>query len=161
LNIDTNRVVGIDYVVSDVEDNIIDSSDDGGPLFFLYGQGEIVPGLERALHGKQIGDTVHVKVGPEDGYGEIDPELIRTVAVADFEGLDEELEVGMELDAETEGGPLVVTVTDIEGDEVTVDANHPLAGMTLNFDVTITSVRDSTPEEREHGHAHEGDHHQH
>ncbi len=159
MNVDNNRVVGIDYVVSDVEDNIIDSSDDDGPLFFLYGHGEIVPGLERALHGKEIGDTVHVKVGPDDGYGQTDPTLIRTVAASEFEELGEDLEVGMQFEADTEGGPLVVTVTDLDGDEVTVDANHPLAGMTLNFDVTITSLRESTPEEREHGHAHEGDHH--
>lgn len=159
MKIEKDRVVGFDFVLSDEEDNIMDSSDDEGPLFYLHGQGQIVPGLEKALVGKTVGDTVHVKVDPVDGYGEIDPDLVRAVPHSDFEELGEDLEVGMQFEAESEDGPLIVTVTEIDGDQVTVDANHPLAGMTLNFDVTVTTVREATPEELEHGHPHEDGHH--
>lgn len=154
-----NRVVSIDYTLTDDQGNVIDSSQGGEPLVYIHGVGNIIPGLEEALEGKRSGDRLAVSISPDKGYGERIEELTQTVAREQFAGIDE-LRVGMQFHTEGTHGAQVVTITAIAGDEVTVDGNHPLAGATLNFEVAIVNVRDAHAEELSHGHVHgEGGHH--
>ncbi len=154
LLIGNNLVVSMHYKLSDDEGNVIDSSEGSDPLTFLHGAGNIIPGLENALVGKVEGDSLQVTVKPEDGYGDVIPELVQTVEKAAFQGV-EDIEPGMAFEAQgPDGTPQRIIVRAVEGDEVTVDGNHPLAGMELSFDVQIVSVRDAQEEEIAHGHAH-------
>jgi FKBP-type peptidyl-prolyl cis-trans isomerase SlyD len=155
-----NKAVSIDYTLTNDAGEVIDSSAGGAPLAYLQGAGNIIVGLEKALEGKQVGDQVKVSIEPEEAYGEYSAELVTTLSRAMFEGV-EELEVGMQFHASgPDGGMQIVTIRDLEGDDVTVDGNHPLAGQRLNFDVTVVDVRDASAEEVAHGHIHgEGGHH--
>jgi FKBP-type peptidyl-prolyl cis-trans isomerase SlyD len=154
-----NKVVSIDYTLKNDEGEVIDSSEGQEPLFYLHGNQNIVPGLEKALEGKMSGDQVQVSLAPSEAYGERNDALQQVVPREAFQGIDA-LEVGMQFRAESNAGQQIVTITAIDGDEVTVDGNHPLAGETLNFDVTVVDVRDATEEELEHGHVHgPGGHH--
>lgn len=155
-----NRVVSIDYTLTDNDGQTIDSSDGGEPLAYLHGAGNIIPGLESALTGKRIGESLTVRIAPEDAYGARYPEMQQVVPSHLFEGV-EDFEVGMQFHAEDGNGtPRMVTVVEIDGDNITVDGNHPLAGVELNFDVTIVEIRDASAEELEHGHVHgAGGHH--
>jgi len=159
MNISNGSVVLFDYTLTDDEKDIIDSSKDGGPLAYLHGEGQIVKGLEKAMEGRKAGDSFSITVVPEEAYGIHDPSKIATVQADQIEGGDE-LEEGMQLEASNDEGEQIVVVTKIEGDKVTLDGNHPLAGMTLHFDITIREVREATAEEIEHGHVHgPGGHH--
>jgi FKBP-type peptidyl-prolyl cis-trans isomerase SlyD len=147
-------VVSIHYTLTDDNENVIDSSDGAEPLNYLHGAGNIIPGLEKELVGKVQGDKLTVRVSPEEGYGEINPELIQTVDKSLFQGVDE-IQPGMQFQAQGPGGQVqMITVRLVEGDAVTVDANHPLAGQHLNFDVEVVSVREASDEEIAHGHVH-------
>lgn len=154
MEITNDLVVEIDYRLTDDEGTQLDASQPGEPLQYLHGHKNIIPGLERALEGKAEGESLEVRIPPAEGYGERMPQLQQVVDKSQFEGI-EGLEVGLRLQASTPEGPIPIEVVNIDGDEVTVDANHPLAGKHLNFAVTVKSVRDSTEEEREHGHVHE------
>lgn len=160
MQIADNTVVVIDYSVTTPEGNLIDSSSQSGePLTYLHGAGNIVPGLEQALAGRSAGDSFNVSVPPEQGYGERHDELIQVVHRDQFVGI-ERMEIGMQFQTEAEGEVHIVTVTGLEGDQVVVDANHPLAGETLVFDITVREVRPATEEEITHGHVHgAGGHH--
>ncbi|MBU2510284.1 peptidylprolyl isomerase [bacterium] len=149
-----NLVVSLHYKLTDNDGNMLDSSENSEPLAYLHGAGNLIPGLEKALVGKSEGDSLQVKVEPEEAYGEIMPDLIQTVEKAAFQGV-EAVEVGMSFEAQAPDGSVqLVTVRDVEGEEVTIDANHPLAGYVLNFDVEIVGVREATEEEVAHGHVH-------
>jgi FKBP-type peptidyl-prolyl cis-trans isomerase SlyD len=127
-------------------------------LAYLHGSGNIIPGLEKALEGKQAGDKLNVRVDAADAYGERDDALTQDVPLSMFQGVDQ-IEEGMRFQAQTSAGVQVVTVTRVSGDSVTVDGNHPLAGKPLTFDVNVVEVRDASGEELEHGHVHgEGGH---
>jgi FKBP-type peptidyl-prolyl cis-trans isomerase SlyD len=160
MQIGKNKVVGIDYKLTDGSGKLIDSSENHGPLYYIQGTGSLIPGLELALEGKTSGEKMVVKIEAKDGYGERNDALCQSVPRSQFESA-EGLEVGMQFEVETEQGELVVSVTKIEGDTVTVDGNHPLAGMELHFDVTIKEVREASAEELAHGHVHgeHGHHH--
>ena len=147
-----NKVVKMHYSVLDNNKNTIDNSFDGEPLVFIVGTGFLIPGLENALLGKEAGDTFSVTVEPEQGYGERHDDLMQAVPKSMFEGM--EIEVGMQFRATTDDGDQSVMIIDIQDEEVIVDGNNPLAGITLNFDVEILEVRDATAEELEHGHVH-------
>ena len=150
-----NDVVSIHYTLRDDADKVIDSSSGGEPLAYLHGHGNIIPGLERELAGKSVGERLTVRVPAAEGYGEYDRALVQKVPRRSLKGI-ANLKVGMRLQA----GHQAVTVTHIAGDMVTLDGNHPLAGQTLNFDVEITAVRPATEEELAHGHVHgSGGHH--
>lgn len=158
MQIAQNSVVAFHYTLTNDAGEVLDSSEGREPLTYLHGSGNIIPGLEKELEGRQNGDKLQVAVSPEEGYGETQPALVQEVPRDAFQGV-ESIEPGMQFQAQTQGGPLMVTVTQIEGDTVTVDGNHPLAGQKLNFDVEIAEVREATAEEVEHGHVHgEGDH---
>ena len=160
MQIAANKAVSIDYTLTNDEGEVLDSSVGGAPLVYLHGAGNIIPGLEKALEGKQGGDHIQVAIEPQDAYGEYSAELVAVLNRSMFEGV-EELEVGMQFHASgPDGGMQIVTIRDLEGDDVTVDGNHPLAGQRLNFDVKVVSVRDASEEEVAHGHVHgEGGHH--
>ena len=161
MQIKKDNVVGMHYTLKDDAGQTLETSEGHDPVIYMQGAGNIIDGLEAALLGKRIGDKVDVTVEPKDGYGEHDDDLVQEVARSNFEGIDD-LEVGMNFQAEPDNGPLPVRITAIEGDTVTVDGNHELAGIRLHFSVSIESVREATSEEIEHGHAHgPGGHHHH
>ena len=153
-------VVAIDYTLRDDEGEVIDSNQGYPPLEFLQGHGQIIPGLEQALYGMVVGEEKHVVVAPEDGYGEYQFEAQETVPMDAFPE-DMDVEEGMEIQVQDDDGQVLqATIAQVDGDEVTLDFNHPLAGVTLHFDVRIVSLRAATAEELEHGHAH-GEGHDH
>lgn len=153
MKITNNAVVKLHYAVSDSEGTLIDSSYDHKPLEVIQGTGYLIPGLEDAIDGKQAGDTFEVAVVAKDAYGERFDELVQTVPKELMQGV-EDLQVGTQLRATTDEGEQTVIVVDVTDDEITVDGNHPLAGIDLNFDVEILNVRQATAEEIEHGHVH-------
>lgn len=153
-------VVVIDYTLTDNDGSVIDSSEGAGPLSYLHGAGNIIPGLEEALLGKEAGDEVKASIEPEKAYGERHEQLKQDVPRELFSGVDK-VEQGMQFQSETEQGPVLVTVVEVKEDTVTVDGNHPLAGVHLNFDVTVREVREASEEELEHGHVHGEGGHQH
>lgn len=159
MQVGKDKVVSIDYTLTNNNGQVLDSSQGRQPLAYLHGNQNIIPGLESALEGKQTGDSLKVSIPPEQAYGNHDPQMVQAVPRGAFKGVDN-IQPGMQFQAQSPQGPRVVTVTKIEGDNVTVDANHPLAGQTLNFDVTVREVRDATDEEKSHGHVHgPGGHH--
>ncbi|UGT42310.1 peptidylprolyl isomerase [Nocardia yamanashiensis] len=161
MQIATDKVVSIDYTLTSDDDEVLDTSVGEAPLVYLHGAENIVPGLEQALEGKSAGDELEVVIEPEDGYGEYLAELVSTVDRDMFEGVDE-LEPGMEFHAEApDGESQIVTVVQVDGDEVTIDANHPLAGQRLHFKVKVVEIRDASEDELAHGHPHGEDDHDH
>ncbi len=161
MQITSGKVVSIDYTLTSDSGEVIDSSEGGQPLVYLHGNGQIISGLEKALEGKAAGAELKVKVEPAEGYGLRDDKKLIVVPRDRIDGTGE-LKEGMQLQASSGGGMQVVTITKIAGDEVTIDANHPLAGANLNFDVNVREVREATPEEIDHGHVHgPGGHHHH
>lgn len=152
MNIEKNRVVSIDYELKDDSGEVIDSSEGSEPLVYLHGNGNIIPGLERELAGKKSGDKIACVVQAKDAYGERDESLVFKVKKDEFEGAD--VKPGMQFEAHGEHGAQIVTVVGIEGEDVTIDANHPLAGERLHFAVTVVDVREASAEELEHGHVH-------
>jgi FKBP-type peptidyl-prolyl cis-trans isomerase SlyD len=159
MQITQDAVVSIHYTLTDDKGETIDSSAGGEPLTYLQGHGNLIPGLENALDGKQAGDKLQVKVAPADGYGEYNKALVQSVPRRSFKG-SKDVRVGMQFQVQGDGGPRAVTVTHIQGDMVTVDGNHALAGQNLNFAVEVTEVRAATGEELSHGHVHgPGGHH--
>jgi FKBP-type peptidyl-prolyl cis-trans isomerase SlyD len=154
-----NSVVSIHYTLKDDAGAVIDSSASADPLTYLHGHGNLVTGLERALDGKDVGDKLRLTVPPAEGYGDYDNRLVQKIPRRTLKGISN-VRVGMRLHAQTEHGPRAVTVTQLVGDMVTIDANHPLAGQNLNFEVEVTDVRAATEEELAHGHVHgPGGHH--
>ena len=146
MRISPGKVVQIEYTLTGPDGEIIDSSRDTAPLAYLQGAGNIIPGLERALEGKSAGDEIDVVIAPQDGYGDVNEALIQEVPRTQFPGV-KDIAVGGQFQAQTAQGPRVVTVINVTDDTVTVDANHPLAGVTLRFAVRIVTVRTPTPEE--------------
>jgi len=155
-----DHAVTIHYTLTNNAGDILDTSVDGEPLVYLHGAGNIIPGLEDALLGKAQGDDFKVTIQPEDGYGVRHPELMQVMPRSAFGGAGQ-LEVGMEFTAQGSDGHMQrVGITAIDGDNITIDGNHPLAGEVLNFSVTVEEVRKATREEMEHGHVHgAGGHH--
>jgi FKBP-type peptidyl-prolyl cis-trans isomerase SlyD len=161
MKIENGKVVGIDYSLHLGDGNVVDASAPGDPLTYLHGEGQIVPGLESALEGLDVGESKKVVVAPEQGYGEHDArgvqEVPRSAFPAEFEP-----KIGMELTAEGQDGQAVpFSIREVKPASVVIDLNHPLAGKTLHFDVTVREVREATDEEKEHGHAHGAGGHEH
>ncbi len=153
MTIAKNAAVSFHYTLTDDDGNVIDKSPEGQPLAYLHGHDNIVPGLEKQLEGKAAGDKLTAVVEPAEGYGERHEAAIQQVPREHFQGVDN-IEVGMQFHAQAEGQVMQVTVVDVTDDMVTIDANHPLAGKQLTFDVEIADVRDATEEEIAHGHIH-------
>jgi FKBP-type peptidyl-prolyl cis-trans isomerase SlyD len=159
MQIATNTVVTIDYTLKDDDQSVLDTSQGQEPLSYIHGIGNLIPGLEKALAGKSEGDRVQVTIPPDDAYGERDEDLLQAIPRERFERANE-IEVGMQFHTQSDEGMQVVTVVGVDGDNITIDGNHPLAGKTLHFDVQIVGVREASAEEISHGHVHgEGGHH--
>ncbi len=154
MQIADKMVVTLDYTLTDNEGNLIDHTDGRGDFAYLHGSGNIIPGLESELTGQSVGAKLQVSVSPEDGYGPRHDELKQDVPRTAFEGVDT-IEPGMQFQVEGPNGQAhIVVVTNVTDEQVTVDGNHPLAGMALNFDVTIIDIREASEEELSHGHVH-------
>jgi len=149
------RVVTIHYTLTNDQGEELDSSRVEGrePLAYVEGAQNIIGGLENALNDKSAGDQLKVSVEPGEGYGEVNEELVQPVPLTAFEGV-ETIEPGMQFQAQTPDGPQVVRIVEVGDENVTIDANHPLAGQTLHFDVEVVEAREATDEETEHGHVH-------
>ncbi len=156
MQIANNTVVSIHYTLKDDAGVVIDSSEGAEPLVYLHGAQNIIPGLEKELEGKTTGDTLQVTIEAADAYGEVNENLIQTVPSNLFQGVDK-LEVGMQFQAETPDGTQVITIAAVNGDDITIDGNHPLAGERLHFNVEVADIREATAEELEHGHVHSGE----
>ena len=161
MKISNGNVVGIDYSLHLGDGEVVDASAPGEPLTYLQGEGQIVPGLESALEGLDVGDRKQVVVAPAEGYGEHDARGIQEVPNGAFPP-DFDPKPGMELTAEgPQGEPVPFVIREVRPETVLIDLNHPLAGKTLHFDVTVREVRAATEEERAHGHAHGAHGHDH
>ncbi|MGL4753916.1 MAG: peptidylprolyl isomerase [Aeromonadaceae bacterium] len=154
-------VVTLDYTVSDESGDVLDSTEGREPLVYLHGAGFLVPGLEKALYDRAAGDSFELNVDAADAYGEYDEDLVQKVPGELFDGM--EVAEGDTFVADTDDGHRPVTVVEVAEDFVKVDANHPLAGVNLHFNVTVRDVRAATAEEIAHGHVHGqgGHHHEH
>jgi len=160
LKISKYKAVNVHYSLSNNEGEVLDSSEGGEPLSFIHGIGALLPSLERSLEGKPVGEKIIISIEPEDAYGLRDESLVHTVTRDAFSGVDK-LEVGMCFQSSGGQEPEGIIISRINGDQITVDSNHPLAGVVLNFDIDILSVRDATEEELKHGHIHGPDGHKH
>lgn len=158
LLIGANSVVAIHYTLKNDAGDVLDSSEGSEPLVYLHGAQNIIPGLESELQGKSIGAKFDASIAPAQGYGESRPELVQVIKKEMFQGA-EEIKPGMSFVAQGDGGrQQQVRVTDVSGDDVTIDANHPMAGMTLHFSIEVVEIRDATEQELSHGHVHQHGH---
>lgn len=158
MHITDKTAVQIHYTLTNGSGEELDSSRGEEPLTYLHGAGNIIPGLEAALVGKQVGDTFTVTIAPEQAYGSIDESMVQQVSRKMFDDID--IEIGMQFHADVSHGSGIITITEINGDDVTVDGNHPLAGEALTFDVEVIDVRPASDDEMAHGHIHgSGCHH--
>ena len=153
MQIAENTAVSIHYTLTNEQGEVLDSSNGGDALVYLQGSVNIISGLEAALLGKKVGDKFNVRINPEDAYGVVAEDMVQIISKDMFEGIDQ-IEVGMQFHADVSYGSGIVTVVNIDGDNVTIDGNHPLAGEALTFDVEIIEVRPATKEELDHGHIH-------
>ncbi|WP_230659115.1 FKBP-type peptidyl-prolyl cis-trans isomerase [Psychrobacter sp. I-STPA10] len=147
-----DSAVSFNYTLKDAEGNVIDQSQ-GEPLAYLHGHSNIIPGLEAQLEGKKVGDKLVAVVEPADAYGEYHEQAVQEIPRDNFQGVDD-IQPGMQFQSQAEGQMMLVTVKDVKDDVIVVDANHPLAGKQLTFDVEVVDVRDATEEELTHGHVH-------
>ena len=162
MTIQDQKVITLNYTLRDQAGTIIDQSHDGS-FCYLHGANNIIPGLEKALDGRKLGDQFEVTIQSADAYGEYNPALTQVVDRDMFENSDDMI-VGMQFHAQSDEGQFIaITVTDINGDKITVDGNPPLAGATLFYNVNVVDIRDASAEEIQHGHVHgaHGHHHDH
>ncbi|MBZ0178845.1 MAG: peptidylprolyl isomerase [Melioribacteraceae bacterium] len=153
MQIANDKVVSIHYTLKDNDGKILDSSEGKEPLKYIQGKQNIIPGLENAMEGKSVGDKFNVKVQPNEGYGERNDQMVVSIPKTSF-GEIKEINPGMQFQLNSQNGPVVVTVVETDDENVKVDANHPLAGVELNFDVEVMDIREATSEELDHGHVH-------
>ncbi|MCA9407833.1 MAG: peptidylprolyl isomerase [Candidatus Omnitrophica bacterium] len=160
MKIENNKVVSIHYTLKNDQGEVLDTSNGNNPLGYIQGIGNIIPGLEKALEGKIVGDKVNAVIPPEEAYGKKDERLIQPVPISQFPKK-EEVQVGVQFQMQSPQGVRIATVAKVEGENVVLDLNHPLADVTLHFDVEIVEVRDATEEELSHGHVHGPHGHEH
>ncbi len=161
MQISQNTVVRLHYKLTDDAGELLDSSEGDEPLAYVHGTESMITGLEKELEGRTGGDSFKVRIDPENAYGEHEEEAIQTLSRSELPD-DADIEPGVQFEAEDEDGDtMILTVIEVDGDQITLDGNHPLAGVALNFDVTVVDVRDATAEEIEHGHPHGAGGHEH
>jgi FKBP-type peptidyl-prolyl cis-trans isomerase SlyD len=155
-----SSVVTLDYQLKDDKGNTLDSSKENGPMVYIQGGEDVLQGIEDAVHGLSINDEVTITIPADQAYGEYDESKLASVPISAFSGLDN-IYPGLTLQEETASGPVLVTIKEITDQLVQVDANHPLAGQNLTFDLQVVAVREATSEELDHGHVHgeHGHHH--
>ena len=160
MQIAPNSVAAFHYTLTDDQNQVIDSSAGRDPLTYLHGSGQIVPGLEKQMEGRSVGDKFDAEVAPGEGYGVHQPELMQEVPREAFQGV-VDIQPGMQFLGRGPQGEINVTVTKVEDDKVFIDGNHPLAGKTLHFAIEVTNVREASAEELQHGHVHGAGGHSH
>ncbi len=153
MTIGNESVATLNYTLKNDKGELLDTSEGREPLVYLHGVGALIPGLEAELAGKSVNDKLQVVISPENAYGNRQEDLLRVVSKDGFQG-EEELIEGMRVQLDTDQGPVIAVVTKIEDNDVTLDLNHPLADVTLHFDVEIIDVRAATTDEISHGHVH-------
>jgi FKBP-type peptidyl-prolyl cis-trans isomerase SlyD len=154
MKVSKDSVVSLEYRLHLGDGQVVDESEPGQPLAYMHGRGQIVPGLEGQLEGMSAGESKKVVVPPGQGYGEHDPRGLQEVPREMFPP-NANLQAGVTISAQTADGDVIpITIRELKGDKVVVDLNHPMAGKTLHFDITVREVRAATDEEKEHGHAH-------
>ncbi len=154
LMIGQNSVVSMHYTLKNDAGDVLDSSEGKDPLVYLHGTNNLIPGLEAELGGKTKGAAFNASIPPDQAYGEFNQDFVQVVNKSMFQGA-ESVEVGMSFVAQGEGGAQrQIRVTEVNGDDITIDANHPLAGQTLHFEVEVVDVREGTEQEIAHGHVH-------
>jgi FKBP-type peptidyl-prolyl cis-trans isomerase SlyD len=159
MNIAKDKVVSIDYTLTNDNGDVLDSSAGREPLAYLQGHNNLIPGLEKELEGKVKGDKLVAIIPPEQAYGLRSEEMVQNVPRENFENPDE-IKVGAQFQVQMQDHVQIAVVTDVKDDIITVDMNHPLADETLHFDVEVMEVREASAEELEHGHVHgAGGHH--
>ena len=155
MKIEKNKIVAIEYVLKDTDGKVLDSSHEAGAFEYLHGRGNLIVGLEKQLEGREPGDKFSAVIEPAEAYGEYDPKLVTKVPRDQFDP-DLEIKVGMAFQASSNAGPVVVHVTKVEDNAITVDANHELAGKTLCFDVEVKDVANASLEQVEAGSVYTG-----
>ena len=154
MKITNGSVVSMHYTLTDDDGQVLDSSDGREPLDYMQGVGNIIPGLEKAMEGKVVGDKITAVIPPEEGYGVRSENLVQTISLSkNFEDASE-VQLGVQFQVQTQNAVRIATVTKLVGDKVTIDMNHPLADITLHFDVEVMAIREATEEEKAHGHVH-------
>ncbi len=153
MQINNNTAVSIHYTLTNDSGEQIDSTFGGEPLVYLHGYGNIISGLEKELTNKSVGDKFETRIEAADAYGEFSDDMIQVISREMFDGIDP-LEVGMQFHAAVNSGTNVITIVKIDGDDITIDGNHPMAGQPLNFTVEVVDVRPASKEEIAHGHIH-------
>jgi FKBP-type peptidyl-prolyl cis-trans isomerase SlyD len=150
MNIANDRVVSINYTLTNAQSQILDATG-VEPFSYLHGHRNIIPGLEKALDGKSRGDAFTIHIPAAEAYGERSENLVTTVPLDRFSGVDS-VRAGMQFHAETPDGDIqLVTVTAVDKDTVTIDGNHPMAGLDLNFDVSVVDIREASEDELQQG----------
>ncbi len=153
MQISKGKVASFHYTLTNEQGLILDSSEGEEPLSYIHGFGMIIPGLEKALVGRSAGETFNVTIEPQNAYGDRHEDLIQDISRSVFpEG--HEITPGMQFHAQTKDGTQLITVVEVGDEEVTIDANHPLAGERLTFQIEVTGIREATEEEKSHGHVH-------
>ena len=161
MNIAKNLAVSIHYTLKNGDGKTLDSSSGQDPLTYLHGNGNLISGLEKELEGKVAGDKITAVIPPEEAYGQREDQLIQQVEKSQFSE-QEQVVVGAQFQVQTQAGAMIATIAAVDGDQVTVDMNHPLAGETLHFDVEVVEIREASEDELSHGHIHgEGCNHDH
>lgn len=159
--IEPNKVVTMNFTLTDDQGNVLDTTDNGGPFSYMTGSNMILPKLEEAVNGMIIGMKKNIKLDAVDAYGNYNEQIVQVVGKENFPE-DFELEVGMSYMASSpDGAQMPFVITEVRDEDVTIDFNHPLAGKNLNFDIELLDVRDATAEELSHGHVHGPDGHHH
>ena len=159
MSITKDKVASIDYTLTNDAGEVLDSSTGREPLAYLHGYGGLIPGLEKELEGKLVGDKFKAVIQPEEAYGLRSEEFVHSVPLDNFEN-PKDVQVGAQFQVNMDGQTHIATVTEVESGTVTVDMNHPLADETLHFEVEVKEIREATEEELSHGHVHgPGDHH--
>jgi len=159
MKIAKDKVVALHYTLRNDGGETIDSSSGGEPLAYIHGNGSILPALEAALEGRESGEKFDLRLAAKDGYGERQAALVQVVQRKALATIGK-IKVGTQFHAQVPGGARVMTITAVDKDDVTIDGNHPLAGVDLNFNVEVLEVRDASPDELTHGHVHgAGGHH--
>lgn len=160
MKIDNDKVVLFNYTLTNKKDGEVLDASNGQPMAYLHGHDNIIAGLESQMVGKEVGDEFTVEVLADSAYGDVDEAAIQVVERELFQGV-ADIEVGMSFEAQSDHGVHWVRIVAVDGDQITVDANHPLAGLDLLFDIEIMGIRDADADELEHGHAHGSGGHQH
>lgn len=151
--IEKNKVVSINYILSDDNNDIVETTKQQGPMIYLHGANNILPVLENALEGKSPNSRVRTTVSPKEGYGEYIEEMVQSIPLSGFPNADK-VKVGVQFELDTDDGTKIATITKVDEDAFTLDMNHPLAGQTLHFDIEVAAIREASAEEIQNGQIH-------